>query len=185
MDTGERRGGWGWGWGREGRGGEGRGGEQRNVLDIMKWYLLSACTKRNPHVVVLKRNRGEGKMNVAQLRPFYFGIPKATKGFKVWCFWAIFLWFSFSTNSTFFFFWFPQCCNVGSHGSNFDVLKVLSLHTFVSSFHSLSQCPSNNKVVVTKLCLKSEEKKPQQKTKKVSTNVKSSCREAVVLDMYL
>lgn len=54
---------------------------------------------------------------------------------------------------------------------------------FVSSFQSLSQCPSNNKVVVTKLCLK--KKRNKINSKKVSTNVKSSCREAVVLDMYL
>ena len=135
-----------------------------------------------------------GKMNVAQLRPFYFWIPKATKRFQSLMFlghfsffFFFFLFFLFS-HSTFFFFPFPQCCNVGSHGSNFDVLKVLSLHTFVSSFHSLSQCPSNNKVVVTKLCLKNKKwrkKKTRWKTKKVSTNVKSSCREAVVLDMYL
>lgn len=40
---------------------EGRGEREegrRNVLDIMKWYLLSACTKRSPHVAVLKRTVG-------------------------------------------------------------------------------------------------------------------------------
>lgn len=143
----------------------------------MKWYLLSACTKRNPHVVVLKRTAKGGKNECSSTETLFFldsRFPKLQK-FQGLMFWAIF--FCFQNNSTFSF---PQCCNVGSHGSNFDVLKVLSLHTFVSSFHSLSQCPSNNKVVVTKLCLKNLKKK-----KKVSTNVKSSCREAVVLDMYL
>lgn len=57
-----------------------RGGEEgRNVLDIMKWYLLSACTKRNLHVAVLKNTVG-GKMNVAQLRPFFsLDFPKSLK----------------------------------------------------------------------------------------------------------
>lgn len=42
------------------REGESRRGEEgRNVLDIMKWYLVSPCTKRNPHVAVLKRTVGE------------------------------------------------------------------------------------------------------------------------------
>lgn len=52
---------------------------------------------------------------------------------------------------------------------------------FVCSFHSLSQCPSNNKVVVKKLCLKEKKKKK----KMLAQSVKSSCREAVLLDMYL
>lgn len=99
-----------------------RGEEGRNVLDIMKWYLLSACTKRNPHVVVLKHTVG-GKMNVAQLRPFYFWISgsqshKSFKVFDVLGHFFFFFFFAFAINSTFSF---PQCCNVGSHGSNFDV----------------------------------------------------------------
>ncbi|KAG7230063.1 hypothetical protein INR49_009783 [Caranx melampygus] len=32
----------------------------------MKWYLLSACTKRNPHVAVLKRTVGGGAAGGAQ-----------------------------------------------------------------------------------------------------------------------
>lgn len=121
----------------------------------------------------LETHSGEGKMNVAQLRPSFSGmVPKVPKV-------SMFLGhFVLSLNSTFSF---PQCCNVGSHGSNFDVFKgAFPTHMFVSSFHSLSQCPSNNEVVVTKLCFKKKKKK-----KEVSTNVKSSCREAVVLDMYL
>lgn len=56
-------------------------GEGRNVLDIMKWYLLSACTKRNPHVAVLKTYGKERGMNVAQLRPVLLSgclVPKVT-----------------------------------------------------------------------------------------------------------
>lgn len=37
----------------------GGGVKGRNVLDIMKWYSVSHCTKRNPHVAVLKRTVGE------------------------------------------------------------------------------------------------------------------------------
>ena len=91
-------------------GGEGRGGERRNVLDIMKWYLLSACTKRNPHVVVFKPNRGEGENECSSTETLLFldsqshkKVSKFDVSGPFFFFLFLFFFFSFSTNSTFFF----------------------------------------------------------------------------------
>lgn len=99
-------------------------------MDIMKWYLLSACTKRNPHVALLKRTAGRGGNECSSTEIFFlsffscFLVSKVAKVlrfavFQTFCFFVFVL---FLMNSTFSF---PLCCNVGSHGSNFDVLKVL------------------------------------------------------------
>lgn len=62
-------------------------------------------------MAVLKHIAGVG-MNVAQLTLFFLiSVSQKFHGFGVS---GHFL----SMNSTFSF---PQCCNVGSHGSNFDV----------------------------------------------------------------
>lgn len=71
-------------------------------------------------MVVLKRTeggRGDECSSTETLLFLDFWFPKSQK-FQGLMFWAIYFSF-FSTNSTFAFF--PQCCNVGSHGSNFDV----------------------------------------------------------------
>lgn len=60
---------------------------------------------------------GGGEMNVAQLRPFLsrFLGPKVPQLSRFDILGHFFL----SMNSTFSL---PQCCNIGSHGSNLDVL---------------------------------------------------------------
>lgn len=81
-------------------------------------------------MALLKRTAGGGgKMNVAQLRSLlsFFSCFLASKVAKVLRFavcqtFFFFVFVLFLMNSTFSF---PLCCNVGSHGSNFDVLKVL------------------------------------------------------------
>lgn len=116
--------------------------------------ILSACTRRNPHMVGLKCSvcRRVGGDECSSTETFYFLWNSRSQSYRS----SERLTCLFSINSPVFylFFFSPLCCNVGSHGSNFDVWRCfLPEHIFVSSFHSPSQCPSNNKVVVTKLCL--------------------------------
>lgn len=104
-------------------GGEECTGHNEVVLTVCLHQEESTCG-------ALETYGGEGgEMNVAQLRSFFsffscFLVSKVAKVlrfavFQTFCFFVFVL---FLMNSTFSF---PLCCNVGSHGSNFDVLKVL------------------------------------------------------------
>lgn len=111
--------------------------EERNVRDIMKWYFTySLLAPRGIHVTVL-RSTVRGKNECSSTEIFFF----------------LFLDFQFPKSQKFqslrsgpkrFFklisiFLFPQCCNVGSHGSNFDVFKgafpTREKHLLVVSIH--------------------------------------------------
>lgn len=131
--------------------GKARKGEECTGLNEV---VLTVCLHQEESTCGgLETYSPRGEMNVAQQRPFFLDF----------CFPGSQNVHAFDVLGFFFeqipLFSFPQCCNVGSHGSNFDVSRCFSLHTFVSSFHSLSQCPSNNEVVVTKLCFKMKKEK--------------------------
>lgn len=142
-------------------------------------------------------------MNVAQLRPLL-----------LFCYFLFFFWFSGLQNHLFCCLFvlfppnsdngptaFPQCRHVESHSSDFVVFKVLSLcpskkqgthtcaHTviffifFLLCSATVKMSPSNNNSVVEKLYF--GKKKKKKKKKKLAQHVKSSCPEAVLLDMYL
>lgn len=58
----------------------------------MKWYLLSACTKRNPHVALLKRTAGRGGNECSSTEIFFSFFLlllsgfQSRKSFEVCCF---------------------------------------------------------------------------------------------------
>lgn len=77
---------------------------------------------------------------------FIFSAFLISKVIKIFQFWAFFLLITFFFTTVF--------VTSGHTAVNSMFEGAFPLHMFISSFHSLSSCPSNNEVVVMKLCLK-------------------------------